>query len=195
MIIVITPEKNVNKETEIINGLFREGLDLLHLRKPFMSRNEIMEFIRNIDSGFRKRLVLCSHYELAEQFDISRLHFRETDRKNHRQISFTGKIISTSVHDMETFNELDKSWAYAFVSPVFPSISKKGYGGHSTVLPEVKKRSNPYVQLVALGGITQYNIQDIFENGADGAALLGAIWENEEPLQVFRSCRQAIRQM
>lgn len=195
MIIIITPEKNINNETGIINGLFREELDLLHLRKPFMSRDALADFIRNIDSEFHHRLVLCSHYELAEPFGISRLHFREADRKNNCQNPFTGKIISTSVHDIETFNGLDKSWAYAFVSPVFPSISKKGYGEHSTVLSEVKKRSNPDVQLVALGGINQYNIQDIFENGADGAALLGAIWENQEPLPVFRACMQAIREM
>ena len=194
MIIVITPEKNINNETEVVNGLFQEGLDLLHLRKPFMSRDEMADFIRNIDPEFRHRLVLCSHYELAEQFEISRLHFSETDRKNNRQASFAGKVISTSVHDMETFNELDKSWAYAFISPVFPSISKKGYGEHSAVLHEIKKRSNPHVQLIALGGIDQYKIQDIFKSGADGAALLGAIWENQEPLQVFRACMHAVRQ-
>jgi thiamine-phosphate pyrophosphorylase len=34
MIVVITPEELVQNETEIINALFQEGLDLLHIRKP-----------------------------------------------------------------------------------------------------------------------------------------------------------------
>lgn len=40
MIIVITPETPFQKETEIINQLFNEGLDLLHIRKPMFNRKK-----------------------------------------------------------------------------------------------------------------------------------------------------------
>lgn len=194
MIIIITPEKNVKNETAIINELFQEGLDLLHIRKPFMSWDEMTDFIRNIDSEFHQQLVLCSHYELLEQFEISRLHFSETDRNYHLHTSFSDKITSTSVHDIETFNELDKNWEYSFVSPVFPSISKKGYGKNATILNDIGKRSNADVKLVALGGINEHHINEVFEIGADGVALLGAIWEIDNPLNGFRRCRQAVLQ-
>lgn len=190
MIIVITPEELVENETEIINKLFQEGLDLLHLRKPFINEDEMTDFIQKIDSKFHSQLVLHSHYDLAEIFNISRVHFREIDRENNLYKSFTDKIISTSVHDIEAFNELNEEWEYAFISPVFPSISKKGYGENSTVLNDLKNRKNQNVKLIALGGINEKNINEIFENRIDGVALLGVIWERNEPLHVFRKCKE-----
>ena len=191
MIIVITPEDKVQNETEIINQLFQEGLNLLHIRKPFINA-EMTDFIQKIDSKFHSQLVLHSHYDLAENFNISRFHFREIDRQNSLFQSFTDKIISTSVHDIESFNHLNKEWEYAFISPVFPSISKKGYGENSTILNDIKKRDNSNVRLIALGGINEKNINEVFESKVDGVALLGAIWESDEPLNVFRKCRQNI---
>lgn len=192
MIIVITPEDIVQNETELINELFQEGLNLLHIRKPFINAEEMTDFIQKIDSKFHSQLVLHSHYDLAENFNISRFHFREVDRQNGLSQSFTDKTISTSVHDIETFNELNEEWEYAFISPVFPSISKKGYGENSNILDDIKKRDHQNVQLIALGGINENNINKVLDNKVDGVALLGAIWENTEPLNVFKKCRQNI---
>ena len=192
MIVVITPEELVQNETEISNELFQRGLDLLHIRKPFISSEEMADFIQKIDSGFHSQLVLHSHHHLAEDFDISRLHFREIDRRNDLHQSYKDKIISTSVHDIETFNELGNEWEYAFVSPVFPSISKKGYGENSIILNDIIRRENSKVKLIALGGINENNIHEVFNNDIDGVALLGAIWENNNPIQIFRKCRQNV---
>lgn len=192
MIIVITPEELVQNETEIINALFQEGLDLLHIRKPFIHSDEMRDFIQKIHSEFYHRLVLHSHYDLAESFNISRFHFRETDRQDELYKSFTDKTISTSVHNIETFNELSEDWEYAFISPVFPSISKKGYGKDSNILNAIKNRNNSNVKLIALGGIHEKNISKVVSSGVDGIALLGAIWKNDNPLQIFRRCRQNV---
>lgn len=192
MIIVITPEELVQNETNIINGLFQEGLDLLHIRKPFISLEEMTDFIQKIDVKFHSQLVLHSHYDLAKDFGISRLHFREIDRQNGLYTSFTDKTISTSAHDIETFNELSNEWEYSFISPVFPSISKKGYGENSNILNDIKRRQNSDVKLIALGGINENNMSEVFESRIDGVALLGAIWESEEPMQIFKKCRQNV---
>lgn len=192
MIIVITPEESAQNEVEIINELFHEGLDLLHIRKPFINLEEMTDFIQRINLEFHHQLVLHSHYDFWKNFNISRLHFREIDRQNELYKSFLDKKISTSVHDIETFNELNEEWEYAFISPVFPSISKKGYGENSNILDDIKKRDNPSVKLIALGGINEKNINEVFESEADGVALLGAIWESDEPLNVFKKCRQNV---
>jgi len=191
MIIIITPEPIIQNETEIINELFQEGLSLLHIRKPFISSEAMTDFIEKINSEFHSQLVLHSHYELAKHFKISRFHFREIDRRNNLHASFTNQIISTSVHKIEDFNELSKEWEYSFISPVFPSISKKGYGENSNVLHEIKKRNNPNVKLIALGGVNEKNIDEVFNKDIDGVALLGAIWESDKSLNIFRKCRQS----
>jgi len=193
MILVITPELIVPNETGLVNQMFQEGLDLLHIRKPWLSRNEMIEFITQIDKTFHSQLVLHTHYDLGKEYTISRFHFREIDRKKEIYKPFAEEnTISTSVHDITTYNTLDKEWKYAFISPFFPSISKKGYGLDSSIKEEIKQRNNPYVQLIALGGINQDNIHEVFEAGADGAALLGAVWESEKPLKVFKKCRNVL---
>lgn len=192
MIIVITPEEIVPNETEIVNELFQEGLDLLHIRKPFINSEELANFIQKIDSEFHSQLVLHNYFDLAKGFKVSRFHFKEADRQNNLFKSFTDQIISTSVHDIETFNELNEEWEYAFISPAFPSISKKGYGKNSTVLTDIKKRNNSNIKLIALGGINENNIQELSHHNIDGVALLGAIWESNEPLNVFKKCRQNV---
>lgn len=192
MTVVITPEELVQNETEIINALFEEGLDLLHIRKPFINSKEMKDFIQNIHSEFHHQLVLHSHHDLAKRFNISRFHFREIDRRNDLFKSFTDQTISTSVHDIETFNELSDDWEYAFISPVFPSISKKGYGENSNILNEIKKQNNSNVKLIALGGIHENNVSGVFNSRVDGVALLGAIWESNNPLDIFRKCRKSV---
>ncbi|MCT2564435.1 thiamine phosphate synthase [Chryseobacterium herbae] len=193
MILVITPEAPVQNETEIINQLFQEGLDWLHIRKPMISREEMKSFLNGIDETFYPQLVLHGFYDLAMEYPISRFHFREADRLTEGFKSYADEYsISTSVHDIETFNTLGKEWEYAFVSPVFPSISKKGYGEQSTVMDDLKSRANHDVKLIALGGINENNISKVFENGADGAALLGGIWESDDPIHSFRKCREKV---
>lgn len=191
MILVITPESSVPNELAIINQMFHDGLDLLHIRKPWISLEEMNGFISSIDEQFYEKLVLHSHYDLGKDYGILRFHFREEDRKEGKYKPFmNGNTISTSVHDITTFNALEKEWEYAFISPFFPSISKKGYGIDSTVIESLKQRNNPDVKLVALGGIDADRIQEVFDLGVDGVALLGAVWESDEPLSVFRKCRR-----
>ncbi|WP_250252751.1 thiamine phosphate synthase [Chryseobacterium sp. Marseille-Q3244] len=193
MILVITPETIVPNESEIINQMFHDGLDLLHIRKPWTSLQEMTEFIDSIDPSFYAQLVLHNHYELGKNYGISRLHFREEDRKVRRYKPFiNGNTISTSVHEITTYNALEKEWEYAFISPFFPSISKKGYGIDSTVIESLKQRNNPDVKLIALGGIDSHRIQEVFDLGVNGVALLGAIWESDEPIHVFRKCRDKV---
>ncbi|MGU3376692.1 thiamine phosphate synthase [Chryseobacterium sp. M5A1_1a] len=193
MILVITPETKVPNEVEIINQMFKDGLDLLHIRKPWISQQEMIDFISDIDESFYSQLVLHTHFELGKDCSISRFHFREEDRKERKYMLFMNdNIISTSVHHITHYNTLEKEWEYAFISPFFQSISKKGYGEDSTVLEEVRQRNNLNVKLIALGGILPGRIPEVIETGVDGIALLGAIWESNEPLKVFKECRKNV---
>jgi len=190
MIIVITPENIIANEAEVINELFQEGLDLLHIRKPFINNEELKLFLAQIKSSYHSQLALHSHYELGKEYGISRFHIREKDRLEGLANEFNGRILSTSVHDIMKYNELGKEWEYAFISPVFPSISKRGYGENTTILGEIKHRNNANVKLIALGGIYENNICEVLKSEVDGVALLGVIWESEEPLKTFKKCRQ-----
>lgn len=179
--IIISNPVSLPGETAIINELFDDGLELLHVRKPGYPEPEYRSLIENIKPVFHKRLVLHQFHAIAEEFDIHRLHFPEQQcRETTDWEQYSRFILSTAVHSIEDFNALPDWFEYAFLSPVFPSISKVGYVSEKNLLEEVKKRTNFHTKLVALGGIAFENGQRAIENGFDNVAMLGAIWEKKQ---------------
>lgn len=191
--IVITSPSAISNEISSIDSLFEEGLSLLHIRKPEFSEVEMIQFIDNIKVEFRSNLVLHNHHQLAEDFGINRLHFSEKGRKDsHDYPARFSKPCrySTSTHYIEDFNSLEKDFEYAFLSPVFKSISKEAYYPVKDLFEALKSRTNFKTKVVALGGIDAENIKRTLENGFDDVALLGSIWNSENPVKQFKLCQQ-----
>jgi len=193
--IVITNPYFIEDEINIIHSLFEEGLFLLHIRKPDFSDVAMAQFIHQIKLEFRSKLVLHNHHELAEDFGITGIHFSEKDRK----ISFDYPArfskpcrYTTSTHSIEDFNALENDFEYAFLSPVFKSISKENYHPEKDLFKEIKARKNYKTKVIALGGIDVENIEQTLENGFDNVALLGSIWNNENPIKQFKLCQKIV---
>lgn len=196
MIIVLTPEQQVPNEQEVLGQMFEAGLQRFHLRKYWLADNEMKAYLDAIDPVFHQRLVLHSHYHLAKDYGISRLHFREEDRLGNLHIEYKNEYsLSTSVHDIKAFNHLDRTWQYAFLSPVYPSISKQGYGTEFSVLPTLSKRNNTHCLLIGLGGIDERNFEAVLKQGADGIALLGSIWQAPDPVAIYTTIQSAYEQL
>lgn len=190
--IVITNPSSIANEISIIDSLFEEGLSLLHIRKPDFSELEMALFIHQIKLKFRANLVLHNHRELAQDFGINRIHFSEKQRKEVFEIAIENKTISTSTHTIEAFNALNQNFEYAFLSPVFTSISKENYESETDLFKALKSRTNFKTKVIALGGIDPENIQKALENGFDDIALLGAIWNHENPVIQFKLCQKIV---
>lgn len=195
--IVISNPVYIENEIKIINQLFEEGLPLLHIRKPDFSELEMAQFIHQIKLEFRDRIVLHSYHLLAEDFGIDRIHFSEKDREE--SFEFSGRFpkhcrynFSTSTHSIEDFNSLKNDFDYAFLSPVFKSISKENYEPKTNLFEALKSRTNYKTKVIALGGIDSQNIQKTMENGFDDIALLGTIWNNENPIKQFKLCQKIV---
>lgn len=97
---------------------------------------------------------------------------------------------STSVHNIDDFNDLKHSYNYTFLSPIFPSISKPNYFPKINHFKTLKQRTNFDTKLVALGGISPENIQHALESGFDNVALLGTLWNSSNPIENFKKCQQ-----
>ncbi|ULT24404.1 thiamine phosphate synthase [Sphingobacterium sp. E70] len=152
MIIALTAAEEFTSELQTIHALFEQGLDLLHLRKYHFSDEQMQRYVASIDATYHDRLVLHSHPQLSNALHINRIHLNEHHRRNGIfDPQLTNCICSTSVHHINQFNTLDKCWNYAFLSPLFPSISKAGYGQHNAVLDQLQFRSNFDVHLIGLG--------------------------------------------
>src|ERR1700757_3897381 len=96
-LIVITPEKTSSREIALVTSLFENGLQLLHVRKPQATENELRDYLKQIPKRFYKRIVIHSNYKLAKEFDLKGIHLTEKARKEKR-INSSFKIVSTSFH-------------------------------------------------------------------------------------------------
>ncbi|WP_281235379.1 thiamine phosphate synthase [Flavobacterium gelatinilyticum] len=194
--ILITNPFFVEGEIDILHSLLEEGLSLLHVRKPDFSELEMAQFIHQIKLEFRSYLVLHTHHQLGEDFGIERFHFSEKERKMPNdfpaRFSKPCRSKSTSTHSISDFNSLSTEFNYAFLSPVFKSISKENYYPEKDLFKEIKSRKNHKTKMVALGGIDSENVQKVLEKGFDDVALLGSIWKNENPLKQFKLCQQIV---
>ena len=187
--IVISNPIAVANEIKLIHALFEEGMELFHVRKPEFSEEEMKTFVAAIGLEYKDKLVLHSYHDLAENFGINRIHFSSINRPDNFQKA-EGFSISTSTHSIEEFNALSDTFDYAFLSPVFKSISKENYEPNVNWSTEIKKRTNFKTKLIGLGGIEPDNISQSLQFGFDDVALLGTIWHTENPIQNFKLCQQ-----
>lgn len=190
MLIVISASDFRSGETQIVNQLFKAGLDLFHIRKYGAGEESLLKWIDDIAAEYRSKLVLHHDHEWGKSLGLKRFHYSERDRKSWEEANWIGvnseMSYSTSVHSIEEYNELPDHFSYAFLSPVFDSISKTDY---KAVTFDLDKRVKKETKLIGLGGIRAENIQEAIQMGFDGAALLGAIWNSNDPLESFVGTR------
>jgi thiamine-phosphate pyrophosphorylase len=193
IMIVITCEHIFDREAMWINALFGHGLDCLHVRKPHFTKEQMYTFISKIDKVYHSKVVLHQHHDLAADYSVHQLHFAT----HTREISLPSQkkrdqTFSTSTHSIKEFNELPALFDYAFLSPVYRSISKPDYYPEYDFSEEIKLRSNFKTRLVALGGVKPEYIASLLAHGFDDIALLGSIWNDHSPLKNFQQCQVVV---
>ncbi|WNJ18967.1 thiamine phosphate synthase [Pontibacter sp. G13] len=185
--ILITSPERLEGEAETLQACFEAGLPWLHIRKPTWRRSSVRELIQQIPSKYHSRMVLHHHHKLCNEFSLGGLHVPAWMRKFHglgqwkdytKWKSRQDLTISTSVHELDELIVLPHLIDYAFCSPVYESISKVGYR------PKVDWRFEKPAALlrIALGGIEASKFEDVRKRGFDGVAIMGAIWEEDDPV-------------
>ena len=204
-LILITSPEPVSNEFEIINSLFDEGLECLHLRKPDFDLPELEHWIQHINKHNYSKIVIHSHFDLTEKIQLKGIHLTNDFLKLTSENDFFSIVqkaksekhtISASVHDLKELKTLKTDYDYVFLSPVFDSISKQGYKSKfnlKELMKDLKKR-NSNINLIALGGIDEGNIGLALQSGFSGVAMLGAIWntQNSDIIEKFRRIKNII---
>ena len=179
--IVITPPEIIQNEVHLWEALFLAGLERLHVRKPEATLAELKDMLTCLPIKYHSRLVLHQHFQLTDEFNLGGLHFKSTMQAAKINLDCTNLSLSKSCHTpLEVLNNYQKH-DYVFLSPIFDSISKKGYPS-AFYTNEIKSffQDNPQVKnCIALGGVSAINTQECLDLGFASCALLGAIWEGE----------------
>jgi thiamine-phosphate pyrophosphorylase len=194
MLIVISNPTPLKNEAAIINQLFDEGLSVFHLRKNECSSQDLVLLLQKINPLHYSKIALHSHHSIAKNFGINRLHYTEASRSQITEVDVieaqSKNVLSTSVHSVIDYQNLSLHFNYAFLGPVFDSISKPGYHHQTFNLSKINKK--PGSKLIALGGIDANNCNRALEMGFDGIALLGSIWNSEKAVFAFKNILQVL---
>lgn len=198
LILMTTPYFFV-EEHQILNALFDEGLEILHLRKPETEPVYSERLLTLINEDYRKRIVVHDHFYLKNEYGLKGVHL------NHRNPELPPKYkghISCSCHTAQEVTQHKRACNYVFLSPIFNSISKEGYSSRFSPvqLRELAQSKVIDRKVMALGGIGLDNIEQLAGLGFGGAVVLGDIWNRfsvhstqdfRELILHFRNLRKA----
>jgi len=183
-------------------ALFARGLAVAHIRKPGWTARELEHYLQQIPEAYHGRLVLHSHYELAFRYNLKGIHL--TERSRHEAgitallRKLRGRSVSASLHSLIEVARHRRRYAYVFLSPIFDSTSKADYrsgfqlGEVQRAIASWQQRRGYVPQVVALGGITPGNVRQVQQAGFAGAAVLGGIWQQPDPVAAFRQLQAEI---
>ncbi len=178
LIVISWPEK-IKDEARAIQCLIELGLTHFHLRKPEWKSYELEDLILKIPERYHQHIILHNHYELAKKYGLKGIHLTNHTKNSYAVEEFKNYHISISIHTFREVQSLSSSYDYVFFSPVFESISKKGYNPafSLTELCEWFHKQTLPTKLIALGGVTPNNLKQIKNSPFDGYATLGYIWK------------------
>jgi thiamine-phosphate pyrophosphorylase len=193
-LILITHPQSIVNESEIIGQCFAQGLEVLHLRKQDWATKDTEDFFKSLKPENVRKIVLHQSHELAPKYNVKGLHLKEHMRQSlgdselqtlRKTLAKKRMTLSTSFHQTTEAEEKGKHFDYAFIGPVFDSISKEGYTPSLDLAAYQNWLPQKTCKMVALGGVNCANMEQLVDIGFDGVAVLGAVWQAENPTFVF----------
>ncbi len=177
-LIVITTPDFFEGEAEAITSLFNAGLEVLHLRKPGASSEELKHLLHQLPSKYMEYIVTHDHFELVSSWGLKGVHLN--GRNPQAPHGYIGHI-SCSCHSLEEVVQRKPVCNYVFLSPVYDSISKQGYASTYTheSLQEAQQSEIIDSKVMALGGISLEHLPEVKTLGFGGAAVLGDVWKRK----------------
>lgn len=177
MILISLPHPTPDEGKRLLEFLNQWPGGRIHLRKPDFSEKEFLLTLESILKVVPHRFISVHQYHReAFKLGINNWHLTSKDVDLKQKNSQAEIMYSTSTHTIKEFNTLDSRYKYAFLSPIFPSISKLGYTPNVNWKKELKKRSNFCTKLVGLGGIRTEHWTELRDMGLDDIAILGSYW-------------------
>ena len=176
--IIITPEKIIKNEYRIIKSLLDNGVSNIHIRKRLISIELVKQLLDYIEEEYHSRITINGDFSILDIYKkIGAVHTNSNNRIVPK--SFKGEI-GFSAHTIEEVKDIKDKYDYLFLSPIYNSISKKGYSSTFSYseLKEAFKQGILTEKVYALGGITPNKIPELKELGFGGVAFMGYIWES-----------------
>ena len=176
------------------------GVTFLQLREKKLDKELFMKEAREIKELCRKYkvpFIINDNVEIAKAIDADGVHVGQSEMEagDVRKRLGADKIIGVSAKTVEQALLAEKHGAdYLGVGAVFSTSTKTDATGvsHETLRDICQAVKIP---VVAIGGITKDNVNELSGYGADGIAVISAIFAQENITEAAKDLKQRSMQM
>lgn len=184
---------------EQAEAALKGGVTCLQLREKDLDEEEFLEEaveIKRLCAGYQVPFIVNDNVEIAIKCKADGIHVGQKDMEagNVRALVGEGMIIGVSAQTPEQAIAAERAGAdYLGVGAVFSTSTKPDA---IDVSYETLKKicETVSIPVVAIGGISKKNMQELSGSGADGAALVSAIFSAEDIEQECRELRRLSEQ-
>jgi thiamine-phosphate pyrophosphorylase len=178
---ILDPEQTRGRAPEtVLRDLLAGGAEIVQLRAKTLSGQDFLELARHARGVTRAhdcRLIVNDRLDIALACDADGVHLGQDDLPLHAARKLMAeKLIGISTHDVNQACEAEQGGAdYIGFGPMFGTTTKEtGYEPRGTEgLREIRNRVR--IPIVAIGGITEGNVAQVWGSGADSVAIISDI--------------------
>ena len=198
----ITDRHWLNGETlyQQVEKALKGGVTFLQLREKNLDEEDFMKEARKIKALCKKYkvpLIINDNVEIAREIDADGVHVGQSDLEagDVRDRLGPDKIIGVSARTVEQALLAQAHGAdYLGVGAVFSTSTKSDAKNvsHET-LKEICKAVR--IPVVAIGGITRDNVKELTGCGADGIAVISAVFAQQDIESAARELKKCSEEM
>ena len=156
------------------------GVRLFQYRSKHGTRRQIYDIALDLARVAHEAdavFIVNDHADIAAAVNAAGVHLGQDDLSIEYARTLLGeqKLIGISTHSLEQARAAEAAGAdYIGFGPIFPTSTKDaGQVQGTDTLALVKGAVT--VPIIAIGGITQANVQEVFRSGANGVAVINAV--------------------
>ncbi len=165
---------------KIVRRAIDAGIRTIQLREKNLPKKEIYNMaisIRHITIAHKVLFIVNDYVDIALAVNADGVHLGQEDMpvEDARRIMGKGKLIGISTHRIDQAIKAQEGGAdYIGFGPMFHTTTKDA-GNPKGIIALRKIRAHIGIPIVAIGGITWENVNEILNSGAEAVAVASGI--------------------
>ena len=200
--VIVDPQVTAGRDPlEVAQAALRGGARVLQLRDKAGDKGQSLRLalaLRELCDRYDALLMVNDHADVAALSGAHGLHVGQTDLPvaEARRVLGPGQIIGRSNH---LFGEVMESQAqgvdHVALGNVYRTSTKESIRNRPPLGPQAVKRAKAAldVPLVAIGGISEDNVEEVVRAGADAVCVASAVGLASDPEAAARRLTERIR--
>ena len=195
---ILDPEQIMEGAADkVLHDLLAGGAKFLQLRVKALPPSDFLDLARRARTATRScgcKLIVNDRVDIALACDADGVHLGQEDLPLAVGRKLIGnKIIGVSTHDLDQAREAEQNGAdYIGFGPMFGTSTKDTDYTARGVEMLRQIRAGVTLPIVAIGGINEQNVQQVWQAGANSAAIISDILRAENiTAKTARIVRQA----